>query len=221
MDAEHRQNWNKEEAHVPYDQLQPYIQDCLDLIEFANGPADSEWGKKRAEMGHPEPFNMKFIGVGNEQWDDMYFKRLEPFVTAIKAKYPNIQIVGTSGPDSEGKMFEKGWAAMKKQKADLVDEHFYRPESWFLATPEGKERYGNCGASRYDSYDRKGPKVFAGEYACHGKNRHKWNHYATTPTADPITTAKITVSTARGSPRYRLPAPQELHQYPRSQRPPH
>ena len=171
------QNWDKEEAHVPYDQLQPYIQDCLDLIEFANGPADSEWGKKRAEMGHPEPFNMKYIGVGNEQWDDLYFKRLEPFVAAIRAKYPNIQIVGTSGPDSEGKMFEKGWAAMKKQKADLVDEHFYRNEDWFLATPEGKERYGNCGASRYDTYDRKGPKVFAGEYACHGKNHHKWNHY--------------------------------------------
>ena len=171
------QNWNDDSAHVPYDQLQPYIQDCLDLIEFANGPADSEWGKIRAEMGHPEPFNMKFIGVGNEQWDDLYFKRLEPFVAAIRAKYPNIQIVGTSGPDSEGPMWEKGWTAMKGLKADLVDEHFYRNEDWFLATPDGKARYGNCGASRYDSYDRKGPKVFAGEYACHGKNKHKWNHY--------------------------------------------
>ena len=171
------QNWNDDTAHVPYDQLQPYIQDCLDLIEFANGPADSEWGKVRAEMGHPEPFNMKFIGVGNEQWDDLYFKRLEPFVKAIKAKYPNIQIVGTSGPDSEGEMWEKGWKAMTGLKADLVDEHFYRNEDWFLATPEGKAKYGNCGASRYDTYDRKGPKVFAGEYACHGKNKHKWNHY--------------------------------------------
>jgi len=171
------QNWNDESAHVPYDQLQPYIQDCLDLIEFANGPADSEWGKIRAEMGHPEPFNMKFIGVGNEQWDDLYFKRLEPFVAAIRAKYPNIQIVGTSGPDSEGKMFEKGWEAMKKQKADLVDEHFYRPEIWFLGTPEAKAKYGNnCGGLRYENYDRKGPKVFAGEYACHG-NGKKWNHY--------------------------------------------
>ena len=120
------QNWNDASAHVPLDQLQPYIQDCLDLIEFANGPVDSEWGKKRAEMGHPEPFNMKYIGVGNEQWDDMYFKRLEPFVAAIRAKYPHIKIIGTSGPDSEGKMFEKGWEAMRKQKADLVDEHFYR-----------------------------------------------------------------------------------------------
>lgn len=172
------QNWNDDSAHVPYDQLQPYIQDCLDLIEFANGPADSQWGKIRAEMGHPEPFNMKFIGVGNEQWDDLYFKRLEPFVAAIKAKYPNIQIVGTSGPDSEGKMFEKGWEAMKKLKADLVDEHFYRNEDWFLGNEAGKARYGEfCGGLRYEHYDRKGPKAFAGEYACHGKNKHKWNHY--------------------------------------------
>jgi len=171
------QNWNNEKAHVPYDQLQPYIQDCLDLIEFANGPADSEWGKVRAEMGHPAPFNMKYIGVGNEQWDTLYYKRLEPFVKAIRAKYPNIKIVGTSGPDSEGKMFEKGWEAMKKQKADLVDEHYYRDEQWFLGTAD-RNRYPNCGALRYDSYDRKGPKVFAGEYACHGRGK-KWNHYHT------------------------------------------
>ena len=159
------QNWDKEEAHVAMDDLQPYIQDCLDLIEFANGDVNSEWGKKRAEMGHPEPFNMKFIGVGNEQWDELYFKRLTPFVEAIRAKYPDIKIVGTSGPDSEGKMFDLGWEAMKKQKADLVDEHFYRPESWFLSH-----------GLRYESYDRKGPKVFAGEYACHGKGK-KWNHF--------------------------------------------
>ena len=159
------QNWAKECAHVPMDQLDPYIQDCLDLIEFANGDVNTTWGKKRAEMGHPEPFNMKYIGVGNEQWDTLYYKRLTPFVKAIRAKYPNIKIVGTSGPDSEGKMFELGWQDMKKQKADLVDEHFYRPESWFL----------NSGL-RYENYDRKGPKVFAGEYACHGKGK-KWNHY--------------------------------------------
>ena len=166
-----------ESAHVPLNQLDPYIQDCLDLIEFANGPADSEWGKKRAEMGHPEPFNLKFIGVGNEQWDTPYFDRLEIFVKAIRAKYPDIKIVGTSGPDSEGKMFEKGWEAMRRLKADLVDEHFYRNENWFLADSLGKAHYPNSGAMRYDSYDRKGPKVFAGEYACHGKNHHKWNHY--------------------------------------------
>ncbi len=167
------------DAHASMDQLQPFIDDCLDLIEFANGPADSKWGKKRAEMGHPEPFNMKFIGVGNEQWDTPYFERLKPFVEAIRAKYPNIKIVGTSGPDSEGQMFEKGWEAMRAQGADLVDEHFYRPEAWFLGTKEAKQRYGeNCGGLRYESYPRKGPKVFAGEYACHGRGK-KWNHYET------------------------------------------
>lgn len=161
------QNWNNDAAHVPMDQLDPYIQDCLDLIEFANGDTTTTWGKKRAEMGHPAPFNMKFIGVGNEQWDTLYYKRLEPFVKAIRAKYPKIKIIGTSGPDSEGEMFDKGWVAMKKQKADLVDEHFYRNEQWFLSH-----------GLRYEGYDRKGPKVFAGEYACHGKGK-KWNHFET------------------------------------------
>ena len=167
------------DAHASMDELQPFIDDCIDLIEFANGdPATNKWAKIRAEMGHPEPFNMKFIGVGNEQWDTPYFDRLKPFVEAIRAKFPAIKIIGTSGPDSEGPMFEKGWQAMKTQKADLVDEHFYRPEAWFLGTPEAKAKYGNCGALRYDSYDRKGPKVFAGEYACHGAGK-KWNHYET------------------------------------------
>lgn len=159
------QNMNNEKAHVPVDQLDPYIQDCIDLIEFANGDATTTWGKKRAEMGHPAPFNLKFIGVGNEQWGDFYFKRMEKFVKVIKEKYPDIKIIGTSGPNSEGKDFEQGWKAMKKQDVDLVDEHFYRSEAWFLS--QGK---------RYDSYSRKGPKVFAGEYACHGKGK-KWNHY--------------------------------------------
>ena len=168
---------NGADAHAKMDELQPFIDDCLDLIEFANGPVDSKWGKLRADMGHPAPFNVKYIGIGNEQWDDLYFERLKPFVAAVRAKYPNIKIVGTSGPDSEGKMFEKGWVAMKEQKADLVDEHFYRNEEWFLGTAP-KDRYPNCGALRYDSYDRKGPKVFAGEYACHGRGK-KWNHYET------------------------------------------
>ncbi|WP_444367559.1 alpha-L-arabinofuranosidase C-terminal domain-containing protein [Prevotella sp.] len=161
------QNWNNPKAHVPVDSLQPYIQDCLDLIEFANGDVNTTWGKKRAEMGHPAPFNLKFLAVGNEQWDNLYYERLRPFVKAIKAKYPNIKLIGTSGPDSEGKMFDKGWKAMKELKADLVDEHFYRDEHWFLSH-----------GLRYEGYDRKGPKVFAGEYACHGKSK-KWNHFET------------------------------------------
>lgn len=161
------QNPNDPSAHVAVKDLQPYIQDCLDLIEFANGDVNTTWGKKRAEMGHPAPFNLKFLAVGNEQWDDLYYERLRPFVKAIKAKYPKIKLIGTSGPDSEGEMFEKGWKAMKELKADLVDEHFYRDEHWFLSH-----------GLRYEGYDRKGPKVFAGEYACHGKGK-KWNHFET------------------------------------------
>ena len=157
---------HRSDAHVPVDQLQPYIDDVLDLIEFANGdPAKNVWAKLRADMGHPAPFNLKFVAIGNEQWDTIYPENLEPFVKQVRAKYPNIKIIGTSGPDSEGKQFEYLWPEMKRLGADLVDEHFYRPESWFLKS-------GN----RYDNYDRKGPKVFAGEYACHGRGK-KWNHF--------------------------------------------
>jgi alpha-L-arabinofuranosidase len=156
---------NSADAHVPVSELQPYIQDALDLIEFANGDTLTEWGSLRARMGHPTPFNMKYIGIGNEQWGDEYPERLKPFMDAIRAAYPKIKIVGSSGPDSEGDKFDHLWPEMKRLKADLVDEHFYRPESWFLSQ-------GN----RYDNYDRKGPKVFAGEYACHAKGK-KWNHF--------------------------------------------
>ncbi len=160
------QNENAD-AHVAANRqaLDPYIQDALDLIEFANGSTSTKWGKLRAEMGHEKPFNLKLIGIGNEQWDALYPERLKFFVEEIRKKYPNIKIVGSSGPDSEGKQFDYLWPEMKKLGADLVDEHFYRPESWFLAQ-------GN----RYDNYDRKGPKVFAGEYACHGAGK-KWNHF--------------------------------------------
>ena len=157
---------HRSDAHVPVDQLQPYIDDVLDLIEFANGdPAKNTWAKLRADMGHPAPFNLKFVAIGNEQWDAIYPENLEPFIKQVRAKYPNIKIIGTSGPNSEGKDFDYLWPEMKRLGADLVDEHFYRPESWFLKS-------GN----RYDNYDRKGPKVFAGEYACHGRGK-KWNHF--------------------------------------------
>mgnify|MGYP005868679945 FL=1 len=152
-------------AHIAVDSLQSYIQDALDLIEFANGDTSTKWGALRAEMGHPAPFNLKFIGVGNEQWGPEYVERLEPFIKAIRAKYPDIKIIGSSGPNSEGKEFDYLWPEMTRLKADLVDEHFYRPESWFLSQ-----------GARYDNYDRKGPKVFAGEYACHGRGK-KYNHY--------------------------------------------
>lgn len=149
-----------EHCHVPVGELGDYIQDALDLIEFANGDITTEWGKIRAEMGHPEPFNMKFIGIGNEQWGPEYPARLEKFIEAIRSKYPEIKIVGSSGPQAEGKDFEYLWPEMKRLKVDLVDEHYYRSPEWFLNQ-----------ADRYDSYDRKGPKVFAGEYASHHNNR--------------------------------------------------
>ena len=157
----------EEHAHVAVCDLDGYIRDALDLIEFANGNAASEWGKVRAEMGHPEPFNLKYIAIGNEQWGEEYVVRLKPFIEAIRKQYPEMKIIGGSGPGSEGEQFEYLWPEMKKLHVDLVDEHFYRPESWFLKQ-----------GARYDNYDRKGPKVFAGEYACHGKGK-KWNHFYT------------------------------------------
>jgi alpha-L-arabinofuranosidase len=116
-------------------------------------------------MGHPAPFGLKYIAIGNEQWGPEYTERLEPFVKAMRTAHPEILIVGSSGPDSEGKQFDYLWSEMKKLDADLVDEHFYRPERWFLSQ-----------GARYDSYDRNGPAVFAGEYACHGAGK-KWNHF--------------------------------------------
>ena len=166
LSCEFQNGKDRSDAHVPVDQLQPYIDDVLDLIEFANGdPAKNVWAKLRADMGHPAPFNLKFVAIGNEQWGSIYPENLKPFVDQVRKKYPNIKIIGTSGPNSEGEDFDYLWPEMTKLGADLVDEHFYRPESWFLKS-------GN----RYDNYDRKGPKVFAGEYACHGRGK-KWNHF--------------------------------------------
>jgi alpha-L-arabinofuranosidase len=147
--------------HVPLDQLQPFIQDALDLIEFANGPVTSQWGGLRAKMGHPKPFNLKFLGVGNEQWNQEYFDRYEPFYKAIKAKHPEIEIISTSGPGPSDDLYHFAWNKFRSgTPADLVDEHYYRPPQWFLEN-----------VNRYDSYDRNGPKVYAGEYAAHDNNR--------------------------------------------------
>jgi alpha-N-arabinofuranosidase len=146
-------------AHVALDDLQPYIDDALDLIEFANGSTSTKWGKLRADMGHPEPFHLKQIGIGNEQWGKLYPERLEKFVKQIRAKYPDIKICGTSGPSASGDKFDYGWKEMRRIGVDLVDEHYYMAPDWFLKS-----------AGRYDNYPRKGPKVFAGEYACHVKD---------------------------------------------------
>ncbi len=141
---------------APLNQLDPYIQDALDLIEFANGDVTTPWGKVRAGMGHPQPFNLKMMGVGNENWGPQYVERLQLFIKAIKAKYPDFKIVSSSGTDPEGGRFEYLNKELRKLKTDFVDEHYYRKPEWFLQN-----------ASRYDNYERNGAKVFAGEYAAH------------------------------------------------------
>jgi len=154
---------------VPMDELDPYIQDALDLIEFANGPVTSTWGKLRADMGHAAPFNLKFIGVGNEQWGPHYIDRYKVFTKAIKDKYPSIVIVSSVGPFPDGELFDYAAKELKELNADIVDEHYYRNPEWFLEN-----------SNRYDNYDRKGPKIFAGEYAAQSvatvspDNKNNW-----------------------------------------------
>jgi alpha-N-arabinofuranosidase len=138
----------------PMDELGPYIQDALDLIEFANGATNTTWGAKRVALGHPEPFNMKMLGVGNEQWGQQYIDRYTKFAQAIKEKYPNIQLVSAAGPDPGDARFKFAWANLRALHADIIDEHSYALPDWFFAN-----------SHRYDNYDRNGPKVFMGEYA--------------------------------------------------------
>jgi alpha-L-arabinofuranosidase len=144
---------------VPLDQLDPYIQDALDLIEFANGSAETTWGRKRAEMGHPQPFRMKYLGIGNEQWGPQYFERYALFEKAIKAKYPEINLVSGTGPQPDDDLFRSALVSLKSLNPQLVDEHYYRPPSWFRQN-----------ATRYDNYSREGYRIFAGEYAAQSKN---------------------------------------------------
>jgi alpha-L-arabinofuranosidase len=154
---------------VPLNQLDPYIQDALDLIEFANGDTTTRWGKARAKMGHPQSFNMKMMGVGNENWGPQYVERLKIFTKAIKEKYPNIKLINSSGTDPNGERFNYLNTELRKMNADIIDEHYYRRPEWFLQN-----------ASRYDNYDRKGPKIFAGEYAAQSdrtvsvNNKNNW-----------------------------------------------
>ncbi|MGC3943580.1 MAG: alpha-L-arabinofuranosidase C-terminal domain-containing protein [Chryseolinea sp.] len=154
---------------VPLNELDPYLQDALDLIEFANGSAQSKWGKVRAEMGHPASFNLRYLGVGNEQWGPQYIERYKIFAEAIHARYPDIKLVSSAGPASDGELFNYASAELKELKADVIDEHYYQKPEWFLSN-----------AGRYDSYDRNGPKIFAGEYAAQSvatvspDNKNNW-----------------------------------------------
>ena len=150
--------------------LETFIQDALDLIEFANGPASSPWGAKRVAMGHAAPFNLKMIGIGNEQWGPQYLERYEPFAKAVKAKYPNMQIVSSAGPAPSGELFDKATLKLRELKAEFIDEHYYAKPDWFRQ---------NVG--RYDNYPRTGPKIFAGEYAAQSiaigspDNKNNWD----------------------------------------------
>jgi alpha-N-arabinofuranosidase len=139
---------------VPLDQLDPYLQDALDLIEFANGDASTKWGKLRTDLGHPAPFNLKMIGVGNEQWGPQYIDRWKIFTKAIKGKYPDVKIISALGPFPKGPEFDLLDKTFRSLGADILDEHYYASPQWFRDN-----------ARRYDNYDRKGPKIFAGEYA--------------------------------------------------------
>ena len=139
---------------APLDQLDPYIQDALDLIEFANGPETTTWGGKRAAMGHPAPFKLKMIGVGNEQWGPQYIERYARFAKVLKDRHPEIQLISSAGPAPADDRFHFAWGKLRELNAEIVDEHCYAAPQWFLDN-----------ARRYDTYDRRGPKVFMGEFA--------------------------------------------------------
>ncbi|MBB6734995.1 alpha-L-arabinofuranosidase [Cohnella sp. CBP 2801] len=142
---------------VPIEELGPWIGDALDLIEFANGGASTEWGRIRAELGHPEPFGLEYIGIGNEEVGAPFFERYEYFHRAIKEKHPEIKIINSSGPFAAGGEYERGWKSARDNRSDLVDEHYYQTPEWFLAH-----------AGRYDGFKADDPKVFLGEYASWG-----------------------------------------------------
>ena len=143
---------------IPMNEMERYIRDILDLIEYCNGPASSEWGAKRAEAGHPEPFGLEYIGIGNEDHITPEFEeRYRMIIEAVKDKYPDIKIIGTSGPLDSGPDFNDGWHIARTSETDIVDEHYYKDEEWFRKNLD-----------RYERYDRKGPKVYLGEYASRG-----------------------------------------------------
>lgn len=142
---------------VPMEDMQEWADEALDLIEWANGPADSKWGKVRADAGHPEPFNLKYLGLGNEEKITPEFEERFKFIyDQVRAKYPDIVIVGTAGPGSHpgNGDYEEGWKFATELEVPILDEHYYEQRNYFLTSRQ------------YDSYprDRK-TKVYLGEYA--------------------------------------------------------
>lgn len=139
---------------VPIEEMGEWIEDALDLIEFANGPVSTTWGKIRADLGHPEPFGMEYIAIGNEELGLEFVERYPYFQNAIRDKYPEIKIISSCGPFADGYDFDMMWEEANRAGADLVDEHYYMAPDWMLKHTH-----------RYDSYPRTGAKVFLGEYA--------------------------------------------------------
>jgi alpha-N-arabinofuranosidase len=143
---------------VPLADMPAYIENVLNLIEWANGPADSKWGAKRAAAGHPEPFGLKYLGIGNEDAQTPAFReRFRLIYDAVHAKHPEITLIGTVGPFADGEDFDAGWAFANELKVPVVDEHYYQPPNWFVDNLE-----------RYDSYNRDRSKVYLGEFASKG-----------------------------------------------------
>jgi len=143
---------------IPLDELNEYTQEILDLIEYANGPVTSTWGAKRAEAGHPKPFNLEYVGIGNEdKITDVFRERFKLIYEVVKAKHPEITVIGTVGPAPKGEDFEQGWKLANELKVPMVDEHYYESPEWFIANQK-----------RYDTYNRAGSKVYLGEYASRG-----------------------------------------------------
>lgn len=143
---------------IPLCNMHDYVQDVLNLIEWANGdPKKSEWAKKRAQAGHPKPFNLKYVGIGNEDLiTDVFEERFTMLFNAVKEKYPEITVIGTTGPFSEGTDYVEGWNLATKLRVPMADEHYYQPAGWFLNNQD-----------YYDKYDRNKAKVYLGEYATH------------------------------------------------------
>lgn len=143
---------------IPMEEMPAYIQDVLDLIEYANGDArKTEWGRKRAEAGHPKPFNLKYIGIGNEDLiTEVFEERFTMIYKAVREKYPEVTVIGTVGPFYEGTDYDEGWKLATRLEVPMVDEHYYVAPGWFIHNQD-----------YYDRYDRSKPKVYLGEYAAH------------------------------------------------------
>lgn len=155
--AHHGHPLGGQQGGIPMNEMDEYIQEIFDLIEWANGDAKTRWGKVRAEAGHPKPFNLKYIGIGNEDLiSDVFEERFTMIYKAVKAKYPEITVIGTVGPFSEGTDYEEGWQIATKLGVPMVDEHYYQPPGWFIHNQD-----------YYDKYDRSKSKVYVGEYAAH------------------------------------------------------